>query len=475
MKFLIPHRYFFILIGLVSIFFACKKSDYIDSPNAYISAIDSIKFDTVFTQKGSSTKIFKIFNYNKQKIKLNRVHLAGGNASSYKINLNGATGTDFSNIDIAAGDSIYCFVRVNIDPTNNQNPFLVQDSIGLFYNGNSRYVQLQAFGQNAVYLSNTAIANDTIWKKDLPIVLLKNLTIPTGKTLTIQKGSRIFCHKDAGLFVQGRLLALGDTAQADRIQFTSDRTDYVNNVTNDGGVSYKNLAGAWAGIDFANNSSGNVLNYITIQNATYAISDTLNSAAPATSKLSLQGAILQNNSGYGLLSRLGNISVVNSLIANNGIGIGLYNGGQYQLSYNTLVGYSNIYVSHNNPVLYFGGNASVPFQATINNCILFGDNNSIVNEIGLSDNFGGNPIQISFDHCLAQYTNLPSPLKLSNMLQNVDPGFLLIDNNKVQYDFHLANGSPAMGAGMPLSAITFDISGNKRNTLKPSIGCYEKL
>ncbi|PZP50180.1 MAG: hypothetical protein DI598_06185 [Pseudopedobacter saltans] len=460
---------------MVLVFFACKKTDYIGSPDASISALDSVKFDTVFTAQGSATRIFKIFNNNKQKLRISNIQLAGGSNSAYQMNVNGNAGVDFSNIDIEAGDSIYCFVRVNIDPTNASSPFIVQDSIGIFYNGNSKYVQLQAYGQNAVYLTNESILNDTIWKNTLPIVLLKKLTIPEGKTLTIEKGSDIYCHGGAGLSIEGTLLANGDTANANRINFTTDRMDYVNNVTNSGGVSYKNLAGAWLGIDFGPKSTGNILNYVTVKNAIYGITDTLNTTVPTTTKLNLQGCIVQNNSGYGVLSRLGSMTISNSLIVNNGSSVGLYNGGNYLLNYNTLAGYSNVYVSHNNPVLYLGGSSDATFNVSINNTILWGDNTSLVNEIGIGNNFGGNNIQIKVDHSLAKYTALPSVIVLSNMLQNDDPGFLLTDNNEVQYDFHLANASPCIGAATPINGISYDLSGNKRNTLNPSIGCYESL
>ncbi len=463
--------YILTLCIVLATIFSCKKGDYIDSPDASLSVADSIKFDTVFTAQGSTTQYFKIFNLNKQKLRLDEIRLAGAANSSYQINVNGTAGTDFSNIDIEAGDSIYCFVKVNIDPTNVSSPFLVQDSIGIFYNGKKQYVQLQAYGQNAVYLTNMAIANDTIWKKNLPIVLLKDLTISEGKTLTIEKGTKVYCHAKAGLLVNGRLLANGDTASADRINFTTDRLGYVQGINNDD-VDYSKLAGAWPGLEFGENSSGNVLSNVTIKNAIYGIVDTLNATTPSNIKLNLKGCIVQNNSGYGVLSRLGNMSIVNSMVANNGRCIGLYNGGRYVLNYNTIVGYSNLYVSHSDPVFILNGSSSEALNVAITNCILWGDNTSLNSEIGIGSDLGSN-ISVKIDHSLAKYSNLPSSLQLSNMLQNIDPNFSLIDNDRAQYDFRLSSVSPCLGAATPVSGITYDISGNLRNTLKPAIGCYE--
>ncbi|WP_447640874.1 MULTISPECIES: hypothetical protein [Chitinophagaceae] len=460
------------LLCFFAVIYSCKKSDYIDNPNAVLIVKDSIKFDTVFTSQGSATRIFKIYNLNKQKLRLDDITLSGGNKSFFQLNVNGVAGTQFPNIDIDAGDSIYCFVRVNIDPTNASSPFLVSDSMGIHYNGNTKYVQLQAYGQNAVYMTNTAITRDTGWKKNLPIVLLQTITVPESTTLTIEKGTKIYCHTNAGLLVDGQLLATGDTASADRISFATDRLDYVDNPTGSG-VDYKNLAGAWPGIDFGSNSSGNVLKYVTIRNAVYGITDTLNTQTPSMLKLDLQGCIIQNNSGYGVLSRLGNMSIVNSLIANNGSGVGLYNGGQYTLTYNTLVGYSNLYVSHNNPTAILNGTPPEPLKVAITNCIIWGDNSGIENEIGISSDLDGSNATVKIDHSLAKYSSLPSWLQLSNMLQNVDPGFVLVNNDFAQYDFRLEASSPCLGAAVPVSGIVYDLSGNKRNVLKPAIGCYE--
>src|ERR1700741_2556998 len=132
---------------------ACRKDSFITSPQAVLyTSTDSIKFDTVFTQTGSVTEIFKIFNGNDQKLLLSKVKLMGGSASSFHININGVPGPEADNVEIDANDSIYVFVTVNIDPNSSNLPFIVSDSIQVSYNGNNKFVQLQAYGQNAPFL-----------------------------------------------------------------------------------------------------------------------------------------------------------------------------------------------------------------------------------------------------------------------------------------------------------------------------------
>ena len=80
-------------ISVLILFAACKKDQFITSPDALISlSTDEIKFDTVFTNSGSVTHFFKIINENNQKLKLSSVQLAGGTASFFRINVDGVTG-----------------------------------------------------------------------------------------------------------------------------------------------------------------------------------------------------------------------------------------------------------------------------------------------------------------------------------------------------------------------------------------------
>src|SRR5258705_5918684 len=90
------------------IFISCKKDSFITSANAFISiSADTLHFDTVFTSAGSVTQSFKIFNLNDQKLRIGKIELGGGTTSAFRMNMNSAAGSSFSNIDIVANDSIY--------------------------------------------------------------------------------------------------------------------------------------------------------------------------------------------------------------------------------------------------------------------------------------------------------------------------------------------------------------------------------
>jgi hypothetical protein len=165
---------------LISFLFllGCKKETFITSPDARVTiTADSLKYDTVFTTMGSVTQSFKIVNENDQKINISSVNLMGGNSSAYKINADGFIGPEISNLEIAPNDSLYVFVSVVIDQNTSNLPFIIKDSIRISYNGRDRWVQLEAWGQNAHFFRNKEIATNETWTNDLPYVILGYLVV----------------------------------------------------------------------------------------------------------------------------------------------------------------------------------------------------------------------------------------------------------------------------------------------------------
>jgi len=197
--------------------FSCRKDSFINSPDAAVTiTADTIKYDTVFPTAGSVTQQFKIINENKQKLLLSSVKLMGGAGSAYKMNVDGIATTDASNIEIAANDSIYVFVQVNVNPNAANLPFVIRDSIQVNYNGNKRIVQLEAWGQNAHFLRNKQVVTDETWTNDLPYVILGFLHVNPNAKLTLEKGCRIFVHADAPIIIDGSLTVNGLKDSIDR-------------------------------------------------------------------------------------------------------------------------------------------------------------------------------------------------------------------------------------------------------------------
>jgi hypothetical protein len=442
-----------IIAGLL--FISCKKDSFITSPNALLhTSVDTLMFDTVFVSAGSVTKSFKIFNDNNQKLKISKIKLApAGNATPFKMNIDGIPANEVDDVEIAANDSIYVFVQVNIDPSLATNPFLISDSILINYNGNNRYVQLQAYGQNAHFIRCplSEIATNTTWANDLPYVLLCPLQIDPGITLTIQKGCRIYAHADAPILVYGTLTVKGTLAE--KVTFRGDRLD----------PDYRDLPAGWPGIIFFRSSTGSSFKFSEILNAFDAL-------FVDSSSVTLTQTRIDNAYEFGIYSNFSTVHADNSLISNCGKDLYLVNGGDYQFVQCTVVGYSNSNVEHKSPVLQLsdkpGGN---PLTATFTNCIFWGNNDVLVPDEVVVDTL--NPFSGSFNNVL--YKGAVPPNATASITG--DPMFDTIDVSRNIYDFHInLHPNPAIiNAGIAVPGFLNDLDDFTRIDT-PDLGCYEK-
>jgi hypothetical protein len=464
MKRFIP--YFLFLISYSLLISSCKKDTFITNSNAVILVgADSIKFDTVFTSTGSVTQFFKIFNLNNQKLLFSKVKLMGGNASPFKININGNPSAEVDNIEVDANDSIYVFVSVTINPTVNNLSFIVSDSILISYNGNNQYVQLQAFGQNAHFLQSQLISGNVNWADTLPYVILGSLQIDTTASLTIPAGCRVYAHANAPILVDGTLIVNG--TRSDSVLFTGDRLD----------PDYVNLPGSWPGINFRSTSKNNVLTHAVLQNAYQAIvadSPSIN----ANPKLIMHQCIINNASNAGILCTNSSVEADNSLISNCANDIELNFGGIYNFTNCTVVGYGTQFVPHQNPVLQATNyspttNTANSLSAFFQNCIFWGGS-GVNNEVLVSEE-GSTSFNVTLDHSLYKGMIDPSTTDTIAVIANLDPLFNVTDNNDMIYDFHTSNPlAPGIGKGAP-TGFNFDLDDSSRTTAGlTDIGCYQK-
>ena len=454
---------FFCLVAALT--FSCRKDSFITSPQANVStSVDTLKYDTVFTSVGSVTQSFKIFNNNNQKLRLSQVKLSGGATSAFKINVDGTSATEVDNVEINANDSIYVFVQVNVNPGSANLPFLIQDSILIGYNGNQKFVQLQAYGQNAVFLNSVTVTENISWNKNLPYVILGGILIDSNATLTIQQGTRVYLHANAPFLVNGTLIVNG--AKQDSVVFSSDRLD----------PDYKDLPAGWPGIFFSSLSKDNRLTHAVIKNAYQGII-AQDLSADANPKVTLSQCVVDNIYDVGVLGINTNIYADNCLFSNCGSNILLELGGNYRFINCTVASYNNFYITHQNPVLQ-ASNAAMqngvtltqPLTAFFQNCIFWGDFGNVDNEIAI--NFVGNNSPVTFNHVLYKAKDdIANGTFDANSIRNIDPQFDSIDVSHNYYDFHLKNNSPAIDAGV-ITIFPRDLDDKLRDA-KPDIGCYE--
>lgn len=453
--------------GIWAGFPSCKKNTFIQSKDALLTtSIDTLHYDTVFTTIGSVTQSFKIFNLNDKKLRISSVQLMGGNASAFKMNVDGTPGATFTNIDLQPNDSIYVFISVTINPATGNLPFVVRDSILINHNGNQRYVQLDAFGQNANFYRNRRITRDSTWNNQLPFVILDGLSVDENVTLTINKGTKIYCHANAPFIVNGSLKVLGEKFDSTRVTFSGDRTDPV----------YRDFPGSWPGIYFTEKSKNNLLEYAIIKNAYQGIITTLPAPNNQT-KLVLNQCILDNIFDAGILSLNSSIKAVNCLVSNCGNNVAIGSGGNYEFVHCTLVGIGNNYVQHKNPVLYItnanGQGAPLNLSASFTNCIFYGEGGIAEDEIVLDRKTGSN-FSATFTNSLYKVKTDPVAGVFVNSIKNQSPQFDSLDAGNRFFNFRLLPASPAVNKGLPTS-LTIDLDGRQRPAgTAPDMGCYEQ-
>lgn len=447
---------------------SCKKESFITDQNAqiYFSA-DTIHFDTVFTSTGSVTHFFKVFNNNDRRLMISRIKLMGSDSSFFHTNINGVPTTELSNISMEANDSLYVFVTVTINPDNAQLPFLVTDSILVEYNGNQRFVQLEAYGRNARFLRNYTVSSNEVFNNTYPYVILGELSVDEGATLSINAGTELYFHADAPLIVNGTLKANGTFSQP--IVFSGDRLDEY----------YRDLPGSWPGIYFLNNSSNNTLTFCKIKN-TYRGISVHNPSVNANNKVVVKQTIIERayDAGIYLLNTSADIS--NSLVANCGTNVRIRAGGHYQFTHCTLASYSSNTLFRIYPVVSVynytdedGTILSEDLDCTFTNTIIWGENGIAENEIETGKE-GVDNYNLQFINCLYKAQNTPPFANFVSCIENEDPEFDQIDVAENIYQFTItSNNAPGLDNGTPTSYLK-DLNDQNRNVGAPDLGAYEK-
>jgi hypothetical protein len=465
MKNLLP-----VSISILILFYSCKKDSFITNSDAQVNvSADEIKFDTVFTTTGSITQSFKIINENDQKLRLSSIKLMGGSASYFRINADGFVGPEVSNLEMEANDSIYVFVSLSINQSSANIPFIIKDSIQVNYNGTTRQVNLEAWGQNAHFLRSRKITVDETWNNDLPYVILGSLTVDPNKKLTINKGCRIYVHADAPILIDGTLEINGEKDTVNRVYFRGDRLD----------EPYNDFPAGWPGIFFRNTSKDNVLHYAVIRNAYQALV-VVDPSTNTNPRLTLNECIVDNAYDAGILAVNSSIRAKNCLVSNCGKNVILAKGGDYQLTHCTVASFSNSYIPHRDPVLFVSNYILVNnspvianLSASFRNCIFWGQDGTVEDEVVVAKS-GATTFNVSFNETLWKVVNTPANITSTGIINNQNPLFDTINTVKRLYSFRLKEESPAKNKATN-AGVTIDLDGRPRPVgIAPDLGCYEK-
>jgi hypothetical protein len=456
-----------VLVFAMIVLSSCQKqSDVNGNARLFLSA-DTVSFDTVFVSTVTVTQQVKLINQSNNGIGISSISLAGGTNSPFIINIDGSPGPEASNLTVPSNDSLIVFITVFVRSGTGQIPFLMEDSIRINYNGIDQYIQLTAWSQNAHFIKNQIIHGNITWPNDLPYVIYGSLQIDSAASLTIEAGAHIYIHANAPVFVDGSLMAMGDSLENQRVYFTGDRLD----------KPYNTYPGSWPGIYFRKNSKNNVLNYCVFQNG----NQTIIAEGPGLDpnpKMILNQCVINNSLAQGILGIQTSIHAVNCLISNCGQNIEIGLGGTYLFEYCSVASYSTDFIFHQKPVLTISNSGTEGNQlltsdlnADFINCIFWGGDGTP--DEALISKQGNTAFKVLFDHSILKQQNYPENIDSISLLLNTNPLFIATKPPENTFNFHLQAGSPAVNQGASLG-IAIDLDGNYRPANLSDIGCYER-
>ena len=452
--------------------FSCEDEKYLSSSDVKLGfSVDTVMFDTVFTTLGSTTQHLKIFNPYDQKVLISSIKLAKGELSNFRLNVNGVAANEVVDLEIAPFDSLYIFVEVTIDPSGQNLPLVVKDSILFVTNMNRQDVDLIAWGQDFNLIKQRKLKNTT-WTNEKPYLVYNYAFVDSNATLTIEPGTKIYFHKDAGLFVKGRIIANGTVENP--IVFQGDRLEDV----------YANVPEQWNQILLYSGSKNNEFSNVEIKNAKIGLQvGNIEDEGFATVKLS--NTKIQNMAFAGIFAMKSEIVADNCLITNCGsYAVALLVGGSYEFNHSTIANYWGGYSTKarstpslliQNFVIYKKAYVNDLLKANFGNCIITG-NVFDKNELGLGKRNDA-LFNYKFDRCILQVADTFKTSDVdhfANILKGVKPMFV---DPYEKFNFELDTLSPAKDSGRVSIGrlVPTDLKGRNRLIDNgPDIGAFER-
>ena len=326
---------------LVLILTSCRKDfSFEPSSGGLEFSKKTVYLDTVFTNIGSSTYRLKVYNKSDKDISIPTVQLQKGLNSKYRLMVDGIAGNGkiFNNVELLARDSLYIFIETTASIADaNPTDFLYTDKIQFFNtatapqtvdlvtlikdavfiyperNNLNQYetinLGLDPAGNPITYIGSNLTNNDLVngdelhWTATKPYVIYGYALIPDSKTLVIDAGVRAFFHAESGLIVSknGSLQINGSNPPANNpeslqneVTFEGDRLEPM----------FEDVAGQWGAIVNYSQTSNNIINHLTLKNATVGI---LNQQRLITDnyvpKMTIANSKIFNCANIGILNR----------------------------------------------------------------------------------------------------------------------------------------------------------------------------
>lgn len=435
------------MMALAALLFfgSCQKEDVVVVAVDEIElSCDTMSFDTVFTQMGTATRQFKVYNRSRYDVDIKQVTLEQGRSSRFRLNVDGDTSMVARDLHIAAGDSMFVFVRANINPNSATEPFLIEDAVLFELESGVKRMPLTAWGRNAVYHVPTdtlrytdgsylidqygnpyaySVIDCDNWRHDLPHVVVGYAVVDSRNTLHLIAGDELY-------FCNGAVLWVYDEGSLD-VRGSAEKPVLFTSVRHDGWYDY--LPGQWGRVWLSQGSVDNHIDNALIENAFVGLQ--VDSCANQNPSLEVSNTVIRNHTTAGIIGNTARIKGDNLLVVNCGSAIvAMQYGGDYDFANCTFANYWHFdarkypSVQVSNMLDADGVRYVWPMEARLKDCIVYGSRE----EEMWVDFDDAAPSHCQIDHCLVKGGEWSE-----------DPKFVDVENG----DYHLAEDSPALGIG----------------------------
>lgn len=469
------------IIWTISISLFCSCEDDVEygvgDSSTIVFSVDTVNFDTVLSEVGSSTQRFKVFNKNDKAVRFSQVRLASGGESGFQVNVDGESGAFFHDVSIYDKDSIFVFVKFEPKKQNNNLPVEVKDSlIFTLENGIEKSVIFYALVQDAIVLKGVVVEDKMVLEGEKPYIVYDSLVVSLGALLEINNGVSLYFHNKADLRVHGRILCNG--VKDAPIVFRGMRTDKILPY-----LPYDRLDGQWGGVHFYPESFENELHFTDIHGGRFGITCD-NSILDAT-KLYMTNSSIHNVAADALAMKYCSGVFVNCEFSNAKGNCVTLLGGDSQFLHCTMAQFYPWDASRGS-ALYFCNvlnDTIYPLErADFINCLITGISDDEVygsridnNDAAFNCNFINCVVNTNIDDESSKeyFTNCTSENENNETYKSTN--FRCIDTDNYVYDFRLDSLSVArkVGSAGYYEYAPNDKDGNPRPVNNPDVGCYQ--
>lgn len=454
---------YMLLVCLMGLVTACIDDDFTTSPNDVLTfSTDTVNFDTIFTDIGTPTQKLKVFNNSDKSLRISSIKLGKGGSSGFIVNVDGLSGTTFTDTEIRGNDSLFIFVIANIKETGELQPVEARDSLVFVTNGVTQHVKLLAQTIDAKRLRGVVVNSDTLLTAEKPFIVYDSLVVAPNATLTIEPGATLHFHNGVSLDVYGRLVAEGVPGLP--ITLRGDRLDRMFD-----NLPYDNLAGQWGGVRFHEGSFDNRFTHAHVRGTTWGI--VCDSTDLQRTTLHIYNSIIHNSTENLIDIACARVSIVNSELSDAGRSVLAVHKGVVDVTHCTLANYYFYDMIKGAIIQTPTCEELIEWQVDIklNNCLIAGN----ASPLSEGDFTGSN---VMLNSCLIANVEGTDDLNFIHTKWNGEPKFWLIDRENYLYDYRLGSSkSDAIGWGTVdyiNDSTATDMYGESRNE-RIDVGAYQ--